>query len=96
MVWAEVSHVQGYEPLSLDMATPAEQATARIAGLGQKATVLHRGISNCKSIRSCTTWRICRRAIDHDMPGVAGCRAFCKLSDWCMSERICNNTVEAS
>ncbi len=44
----------------------------------------------CKSVHSCTTWRICRSATDHDTPGVVGRCAFCKLSDWCMSELICD------
>ncbi len=44
----------------------------------------------CQSVRSCT-WRICRRATDHSTPGVVECRALCKLSDWCVSELICNS-----
>ncbi len=43
----------------------------------------------CKTVRTCPSRGIRERATDNDTPGLVAPRAFCKFSDWGMSELIC-------
>ncbi len=68
-------------------------------GIGSRATVpaavVEIEIYYCKTAQTCPSRRIYRKAADDNTPGLVAPRAFCKFTDWGMSELFCNTPLLA-